>query len=56
MTKLIRFPLEVGQRIAAAADREHRTFTGQVLHWLLKGEEAEGRRAGSDDAEPPPAA
>lgn len=42
MTKLIRFPLDVGRQIAETADREHRTFTGQVLHWVLKGMEADG--------------
>jgi hypothetical protein len=51
MTKLIRFPIEVGQRIAAAADREHRTFTGQVLHWLLKGEDAEAKERGVSDGD-----
>lgn len=51
MTKLIRFPVEVGQRISAAADREHRTFTGQVLHWLLKGEAAEAKERGASDGD-----
>lgn len=43
MRKLIAFPVDVGRRIAAAAERDHRSFTGQVLHWLLKGEAADER-------------
>jgi hypothetical protein len=51
MRKLIAFPIDVGRRIAAAAEREHRTFTGQVLHWLLKGEQSEDRERGTGDGD-----
>ena len=56
MTKLIRFPIDIGLRIASTAAREDRTFTGQVLYWLKKGMEADGVPAeGQPDADLPPA-
>jgi len=56
VTKLIRFPIDIGLRIASTAAREDRTFTGQVLYWLKKGMEADGVPAeGQPDADLPPA-
>jgi hypothetical protein len=56
VTKLIRFPIAIGLKVAETARREHRTYTGQVLHWLKKGMAADGVVVEDQpDADLPPA-
>ena len=55
MTKLIRFPVDVGRRIAEAAQRERRTFTAQLLLYVERhfaSEDAAREAGGGPPAQP----